>query len=457
MRFAATSIRVTNARTSGTIACGRARSTSQDVLRGIVLDRADDAPSAVPCASTSAQPTRSSSKILAVRPARRRRDRSHSVAPTSAAPRSRRRRPRPPPAAVPDAAASRARAARATCRPAASARSCEPGRERVLADAARRDLQLAAQTEHAGHAAGVGLIRPSRRSSATSASPACSASAFRLSLVLERDDVDADAPFGARAHERAQRLRDAAAAPDHLAEIFVLDDQLDDGSLLGVDLFDEHVLGLARRACARGTRADPWRAAARPRDRRSCARRGRRSRAGRRRDGLHRHRRPHRGVRAGRRAVRGAAVRLPARCRRAKPRRTRCAARPGSTCALLRPPAPRRRTGRTRRRTRSSAALALLGLGRALLLGDRARGPPGRARRTDAARDRTAARPSRATPSPCPDRRRASWARCADCSVRGSRGNARRAASVASATTKRYVGCFLAPMRRSLILTMSTF
>src|SRR5438270_12975909 len=61
-------------------------------------------------------------------------------------------------------------------------------------------------------------------------------------FVLERDDVDADAPFGARAHERAQRLRDAPAAPDHFAEIFVFHDELDDGALFGLDLFDQHVL-----------------------------------------------------------------------------------------------------------------------------------------------------------------------------------------------------------------------
>ena len=52
------------------------------------------------------------------------------------------------------------------------------------------------------------------------------------------DDVDEDTPFGARAHERPQRLRDPAALADHAAKITLLDLEFDHRELLVLESDD---------------------------------------------------------------------------------------------------------------------------------------------------------------------------------------------------------------------------
>src|SRR5579871_5724528 len=49
------------------------------------------------------------------------------------------------------------------------------------------------------------------------------------------ENVDGNSPFGRCAHDSTQRLRDASAAADHLAEVLGIDDQLDHRLLMLVD------------------------------------------------------------------------------------------------------------------------------------------------------------------------------------------------------------------------------
>ena len=54
-------------------------------------------------------------------------------------------------------------------------------------------------------------------------------------VVFDVDDVDRDLAFGTGTNDRAQRLRDASAFADDLAEIFRDDFELDDRSARAVD------------------------------------------------------------------------------------------------------------------------------------------------------------------------------------------------------------------------------
>ena len=97
------------------------------------------------------------------------------------------------------------------------------------------------------------------------------------------ENVDGDAAFGGRAHDRSQRLRDAAAAADDFPKIFRIDDEFDNRLRLFVDeKLDRDCFRVSARACEPRNPRVRSRAGGRPRDRsrRASGLRSRRSRRG---------------------------------------------------------------------------------------------------------------------------------------------------------------------------------